>query len=209
MVTTLRTPEPASPPFVFMRRASAGPTAPTADQELALLRAAAAGDTEAARRLIDATYGTIYAFLCRATGDPELAADLTQEAYRKAWASIGEFRGQARFGTWVYRIAYTTFLNHIRRPHRIVPLSDEVAAKVDDPSPDPEELSTSADSAEALRRAVVALPEDLRATVTARYWRGLEVAEIAREEGLTGMAIRKRLKKAMGLLAVRLEEVKS
>jgi RNA polymerase sigma-70 factor, ECF subfamily len=209
MVTTLRTSDPAPLPLLVTSGGRERASLAGAAQELELLRAAAAGDRDAARRLIEATYGTIHAFLCRASGDPDLAADLTQETYRKAWASIGEFRGQARFGTWLYRIAYTTFLNHIRRPHRIVALSDEVAASTPELGPGPEELTTSADSAEALRRAVFALPEDLRSTVTARYWRGLEVSDIAREEGLTGMAIRKRLKKALGLLAVRLEEVKS
>ena len=76
---------------------------------------------------------------------------------------------------------------------------------MDDPAPDPEESAAGARTAERLRRAVLALPEDLRFTVTARYWRALPVSEIARLEGVTGVAIRKRLKKALDLLAVRLD----
>ena len=60
---------------------------------------------------------------------------------------------------------------------------------------------------EQLRRAVLALPEDLRRTVTASFWGELAVKEVAREEGVTPVAIRKRLKKALRMLALTLEEV--
>ncbi|HLE85575.1 MAG TPA: sigma-70 family RNA polymerase sigma factor [Thermoanaerobaculia bacterium] len=177
--------------------------------ELRLLRAAAAGDPGAAERLVEGSYRTVYAALHRlAGGDPELAADLTQETYRKAWAALPEFRGGARFATWLYRIAYTTFLSHARRPRRLVPLEEEPASPVDEPVPDPEEAAARSLAAERLRRAVLGLPEDLRFTVTAHYWRGLPVREIARLEGLTGAAIRKRLKKALDLLAGGLEEAR-
>jgi RNA polymerase sigma-70 factor (ECF subfamily) len=177
--------------------------------ELRLLRAAAAGDRGAAERLVEGSYRTVYAALHRlAGGDPDLAADLTQETYRKAWAALPEFRGGARFATWLYRIAYTTFLSHARRPRRLVPLEEEPAPPVDEPVPDPEEAAARSLAAERLRRAVLGLPEDLRFTVTAHYWRGLPVREIARLEGLTGAAIRKRLKKALDLLAGGLEEAR-
>lgn len=176
-------------------------------EELRLLRAAAAGDSAAAERLVAGTYRSVFASLCRlAGGDPELAADLTQEAYRKAWAALPGFRGRARFSTWLYRIAYTTFLEHARRPRRLLPLEEELARRVDDPGPGPEEEASRSQAGERLRRAVLTLPERLRFTVTARYWRGLPVREIARLEGVTGVAVRKRLARALDLLAGQLEE---
>src|SRR5437588_687885 len=59
---------------------------------------------------------------------------------------------------------------------------------------------------ERLRRAVLALPEDLRFTVTALYWGELPVREVARHEGVTTVAIRKRLKRALQALALALGE---
>jgi len=175
--------------------------------ELRLLRAAAGGDREAADRLVDATYRQIYATLVRLTdGDGELAADLTQEAYRKAWASLHTFRGRARFSTWLYRIAYTTFLSHLRRPRRLEALDEELVRGLDDPAPGPEETTTHADDGRRVRRALGRLPEDLRFTVAARFWQGLPVREIARLEGVTGAAIRKRLTKALALLGNELTE---
>lgn len=180
-------------------------------QELDLLRAAAAGDPAAADRLVDATYRPIYATLVRlAGGDADLAADLTQEAYRKAWASLHTFRGRSRFSTWLYRIAYTTYLSHVRRPRRLEALDDDVARTLDDPGPGPEDAAALEGDVLRLRRAVLRLPDSLRFTVTARFWRALPVREIARLEGVTGVAIRKRLKRALALLADELtEEVES
>jgi RNA polymerase sigma-70 factor (ECF subfamily) len=177
-------------------------------EERALAASLAQGDRRAAEELVDRTYKTIYATLFRlAGGDAELAADLTQETYRKAWAALASFRGGSQLSTWLYRIAYTTFLNHIRRPRLLVPLADG-APGLDPPEPSPPEdvrLSEVA-QAERLRRAVLALPEDLRFTVTARFWQGLSVADIAQAENVTTVAIRKRLKRAFRILALALEE---
>lgn len=164
------------------------------------------GDRDAAERLVELTYSTIYASLCKLCGNADLAADLTQDTYRRAWAALHTFGGRARFSTWLYRIAYTTFLNHVRRPARIVPMDEQTAAAASDPSASAEELLETKEEAAILRRAVVDLPEELRFTVTAHFWGGLDVAEIARIESITGAAVRKRLRRAFALLAVSLDE---
>lgn len=56
-------------------------------------------------------------------GDLALADDLAQESFVKAWRSIGDFRGDASFKTWMFRIAYRTFLSEVRRNE---PLTEEV-----------------------------------------------------------------------------------
>lgn len=175
-------------------------------KERQLLAAAARGDQSAAGLLVEGTYRGVYSALVRMCGDPELAADLTQETYRKAWSSILEFRGGSRFSTWLYRIAYTTWLNHLRRPRRLTPLTDDVERTADDPAPGPEATVAATGEAERLRRAVRGLPDDLAWTVTARYWGEVPVAEIARQEGITGAAVRKRLAKARELLAAEMSD---
>jgi DNA-directed RNA polymerase specialized sigma24 family protein len=79
-------------------------------------------------------------------------------------------------------------------------------AAVADPAPPADQTLAERGARDRLRRAVLALPDDLRYTVTARFWGELPVPEIARQEGVTGAAVRKRLKKAMLLLAAHLEE---
>jgi RNA polymerase sigma-70 factor (ECF subfamily) len=175
-------------------------------QDGRLLAALAAGDRGAAERLVEKTYRGVYALLRRLCGDPDLAADLTQETYRKAWDSLAGFNGRSQFSTWLSRIAYNTFLNHLRRPRRLVPLEDKVEATVADPAPALDEALGQAVAGDRLRRAVLDLPEDLRYTVTALFWGDLTVSEVAQHEGITPVAIRKRLKKALGMLARAIEE---
>lgn len=181
-------------------------TAQPSDRDLSA--ALAGGDREAAERLVERTYRSIYRALFRMTGgDAELAADLTQETYRRAWASLETFEGRASFATWAYRIAYTTYLNHVRRPRRLTPLSEEAAAVVEDPAPGPERSLRETRDAERLRRAVLDLPDDLRFTVTAHYWGELSPPQIARQIGISAVAVRKRLKKARTLLEAALSTV--
>jgi RNA polymerase sigma-70 factor (ECF subfamily) len=175
-------------------------------EERRLLAALAAGDQAAAERLVEATYRGVFALLRRLSGDADLAADLTQETYRKAWDALPGFDGRAQFSTWLTRIAYNTFLNHLRRPRLLLPLDESREAQVPDPAPSLDEALGRAMAGDRLRRAVLALPEDLRFTVTALYWGELPVKEVARQEGITGMAVRKRLKRALQALALTLGE---
>ncbi|MEM7482202.1 MAG: sigma-70 family RNA polymerase sigma factor [Acidobacteriota bacterium] len=167
--------------------------------EARLARAFARGDRSAADTLVEATYRRIFAYLSRLCGgDADQAADLTQETYRKAWSALGTFNGRSKLSTWLFRIAYTTFLNHLRRPRRLVAV-DQLEAE--SPLPQVDEDLGRSEEEEALRRAVLDLPEALRYTVTARFWGDLPVREIARQEEVTVVAIRKRLHKAYALIA--------
>ncbi len=171
---------------------------------------AAAGDVEAAEELAQCTYRTIYASLFRLCGgDEDLAADLTQETYRKAWKAIKRFRGGSRFSTWLYRIAYNTFLNHIRGPRRLETLDEEQAEQLSDPAEDPHESLDRSHQGERLRKAVLELPDELRFAVTARFWAELPLREIARLQGITKVGVHKRLKRAYTHLAGVLDEVAS
>jgi RNA polymerase sigma-70 factor (ECF subfamily) len=179
---------------------------PEAGEEARLLAALIAGDRGAAERLVERTYRGVFALLRRLSGDADVAADLTQETYRKAWAALPGFDRRAQFSTWLFRIAYTTFLNHLRRPRRLVPLEEKHEAAVADPAPAADDVLGRDMEGDRLRRAVLALPDELRYLVTAIFWGDLPVKELARQEGITPVGIRKRLKKAFRLLALALEE---
>jgi RNA polymerase sigma-70 factor (ECF subfamily) len=163
------------------------------------------GDRAAAGALIELTYPMIYKSLVRMCGDGDTAADLTQETYARAWRALAQFDGRSRFSTWLYRIAYTTFLNHVRRPQRFVALDGEAGALVSAAETD----ALRRVDALRLRREVLALPEDLRFAVTAHFWGDVPVKEIARQEGLTSMAIRKRLRRAIARLRAAMGEESS
>lgn len=177
--------------------------------ERRLLEAIRSGNRAAAEELVERTYSAVYASLFRLCGDRDAAADLTQETYRKAWEALSGFDGRSQFFTWLYRIAYTTFLNSIRRPRRMVSLDEPEAPEMADDHPGADDVLSRTQEAEHLRAAVLTLPEDLRFTVTAHFWGGLAVKEIARIEEITTVAVRKRLHKAFTLLESTLDEEQS
>jgi len=189
------------------------PTQPQPDDRRAawpdehrLLAAIRDGDRDAAEELVERTYPAVFASLFRLCGETDQAADLTQETYQKAWAALSGFDGRSQLFTWLYRIAYTTFLNSIRRPRRTSSLDQSDVDMVRDERPGPEQLLGDKEEATRLRAAVMQLPEDLRFTVTALFWGGLPVREIAQIEEITTVAIRKRLHRAFSILEVQLDE---
>src|SRR4029077_13279437 len=97
-------------------------------------------------------------------------------------------------------------LNHIRRPRRITSMDEAGAPEMPDGRPSADQLLSDREESERLREAVMRLPEDLRFTVTAHFWGGLPVKEIARIENITTVAIRKRLHKAFTILETELDE---
>lgn len=174
--------------------------------EASLLASLRSGSREAAERLAEQTYRPVYASLFRLCGgNADLAADLTQETYRKAWQSLDSFDARSKLFTWLYRIAYTTFLNHIRRPMRVVAIEESDPDAFTDPAERADDSVQRRQDEERVRRALLALPEELRFTVTAHYWGELPVSEIAELEHVTPVAIRKRLKRALAIVEAHLE----
>lgn len=181
--------------------------APWSDEQR-LLEAIREGNAEAAEEMVERTYSAVFASIYRLCGDSDLAADLTQETYQKAWGALAGFDGRSQLFTWLYRIAYTTFLNHVRRPRRMTSLNEPDSFDVRDERPRVDDVLADAEEAECLRKAVMRLPENLRFTVTAHFWGGLPVKEIAEIEKITTVAIRKRLHRAFSILESTLEEEK-
>jgi RNA polymerase sigma-70 factor (ECF subfamily) len=191
-------PAEASDPSAASSRRHAG------RDEAELLADLRRGDRMAAEMLVQLTYPVVYRSLYRMCGDGDAASDLTQDTYARAWRALDQFDGRSRFSTWLYRIAYTTFLNHVRRPQLFVQLDDTSELGAAGVSLDQDPL-LGLDAAR-LRRAVLALPEELRFAVTAHFWGEVPVREIARQEGLSGVAIRKRLRRAVARLRAELGE---
>ncbi len=190
----------------FPSRQIEEPTQWTWPDERRLLEAIRSGDRTAAEEMVDRTYSAVFASVYRLCGDSDLASDLTQETYQKAWAALPRFDGRSQLFTWLYRIAYTTFLNHVRRPRRMTSLDEPQAMEISDGEPAADDVLAASEDSRHLREAVLQLPDDLRFTVTAHFWGGLAVKEIAALEHITTVAIRKRLHKAFSILETLMEE---
>src|SRR5579885_2444193 len=110
-----------------MEEPSAGPP----DSAL-IARALAGGDRHAFAALVRRHQGPVRALLRRLTkNDEALADDLAQETFIQAWRKLASFRADARFSTWLYRIAYNAFLMHARARKDEEPL-DETTVEADE-----------------------------------------------------------------------------
>src|SRR5258708_4802953 len=76
------------------------------DEEARLLEQIRAGDSEAGRQFVREQYGSIYRYLLSLTGQPDRAADLTQETFLEGWRCLGSFQGRGSLRSWLYRIAH-------------------------------------------------------------------------------------------------------
>ncbi|MBI2380994.1 MAG: sigma-70 family RNA polymerase sigma factor [Gammaproteobacteria bacterium] len=85
------------------------------EREAPLIRGARAGDTKAFEQLYRLHVGRVYALCLRMTARTELAEDLTQDAFVKAWQSLDSFRGDSAFGTWLHRLAANVVIDHQRK----------------------------------------------------------------------------------------------
>lgn len=165
----------------------------------ALVEAARQGHRGSFDELVKLTYRETYTLARRLTGNDEDAADVLQEAYLRAWRSIGKFRGDAQFGTWLYRItanvAYSA--TEKRRRRRTESLEDSTDEPADlASSADPERSYESSELEDRLNAAVELLPTKLRAVVILRDIYGLSHEEIAKELGISVDAAKVRLHRA-------------
>jgi RNA polymerase sigma-70 factor, ECF subfamily len=168
------------------------------EDDLALdVELARAGDDAAFERLVAATHRETYTMALRLTGCPEDARDVTQEAYFRAYRGLAEFRGDARFRTWMYRITANVASTHLgrRRRHRHDELPDVDLA---DPRHDidPALVADAGDLRDRVVAALDDLPPKLRAVVVLRDVYEMPHDDIARELGISVTAAKVRLHRA-------------
>ena len=163
-----------------------------------LVEAARHGDEQAFEELVRRTHADTFALARRLVTDPEDAADVTQEAYLRAFKGLRRFRGDAQFTTWMYRITANCASTHLgrRRRHQHDALDDEVAVADLAPESDPEMMADAGLLRARLESAVAELPPRLRAVVVLRDIYDLNHAEIAEELGISESAAKVRLHRA-------------
>ena len=151
-----------------------------------LVARAQASDREAFDRLVDGTYTMAYATAYRLIGDVDAAADATQDAYVRAYASLHTFRGSSSFSTWLYRIVVNVSLDLLRRrPRAPEPLTvaheddEEREIEVVDPSADPQAETERRERRAAVLRALQRVSDDHRSVLVLFDLNGLTYEEIA------------------------------
>ena len=90
-----------------------------------MIRLAADGDMAAFEQLVTTHQPAIYRLALRMTGNPEDAADMTQEAFLRAWRGLGSFQADSSLSTWLFRLTSNVCIDFLRaaRRHLVVPIS--------------------------------------------------------------------------------------
>ena len=153
------------------------------------------GDTAAFSQLLRRHDDKMRGVLWRLVGSRDEMDDILQDAYLKAWRGLGNFRGDAAFSSWLYRIVYTTALDHVKAVgrRRIVPLDDRVVGAVPDAS------DQIADS-NALQQALADLPADQLAVISLVDGQGESYDDVAELLGISPGTVGSRLSRARAQL---------
>ncbi|GHU10524.1 RNA polymerase subunit sigma-24 [Spirochaetia bacterium] len=133
----------------------------------------------------------------------EDAADFTQDVFLKAYRSLAEFEGRARFSTWLYRIAYNTAVNSIKRKKDYQSLAEEdLITEIDTP----EHRAIRSALREAVREAVTELPERYRVCIDLYFFYERSYQEIESITGYPVNTIKSHVLRAKKLLREKLED---
>lgn len=176
----------------------------TREQEAAVIQSVLDGDVNAFETIVKEYEKNVYNLALRMTGNSEDAADMSQEAFIKAYNSLSSFRGDSKFSVWLYRIVSNVCLDYLRSRTRkpTVSLStenddgEEVELDIADESQSPELLLDRSLTRDAVRRGLAALPPDHREILMLREIQGLSYEEIAAALGLEAGTVKSRIFRA-------------
>jgi RNA polymerase sigma-70 factor, ECF subfamily len=177
------------------------------DEEL--VEACQAGDASAFDVLVarweDRIRGAAFRFL----GSEEEARDVAQEAFLKAYRALTGFKREARFSSWLYQIATNLCRDRLRRRRTRATVSlealEEAGPVMVETRPGAHERLLERDLAQAVRRAIHALPEEQREVVILKEYQDLTFLEIAQALDVPVSTVKTRLYRGLGQLRLRLE----
>jgi RNA polymerase sigma-70 factor (ECF subfamily) len=187
------------------------------DVDAPLVLRAQQGDVRAFEMLVVKYQRRVERLIGRMVRDSDLVQDIAQESFIRAYRALPQFRGEAAFYTWLYRIAINTAKKALADMKRD-PLLFESARSVSEDGDEtsgrenelsdgetPEALLASKEIAAAVNAAIEALTEDLRLAITLREIEGLTYEEIAEVMNCPIGTVRSRIFRARDAIAARLK----
>jgi RNA polymerase sigma-70 factor, ECF subfamily len=189
-----------------------------AEPSPALVRRAQAGDREALAALIQSQQTYVYSIAMSLMHNPADAADMTQEAFIRLLRSLGTYRAETRFTTWLYRLVTNICLDGLRRRGRPVDPLDEPTGTLsgddgqtagerladNDRWTQPEEEVTLRESAAEVREALADLPAPQRLALTLYYFEDMRYEDIAEAMGLPLNTVKSHIRRGKERLALAL-----
>lgn len=157
--------------------------------EQVLIERARRGDSTAMSQLMRDNYALVFGYLLKVTRDEETAKDVTQEAMTRALVSIGKFRGDAKFSSWLIQIAYHAYLDERRKwKKRMV---HQERDQMDPHSTEAEAIRH--DQMKRIHEALQGIDEPDRSIFVLKHEKGYTYGELAKMFGLKEGTIRSKL----------------
>jgi RNA polymerase sigma-70 factor (ECF subfamily) len=182
----------------------------TTDEEL--VARAQGGDIDSFNQLIVRWERPIYALAYRVIGKEEDARDVCQDAFLRAYRALPGFKGQAKFSSWLYRIALNLCRDWIRRQRRapVVQLPEDAEAmelaSEKGPVESIEDLVARRELSAIVEEAMSELSEEQRTAIILKEYHGMTFQEIADMQGCPLSTVKTRLYQGLSLLRRRLEQ---
>src|SRR5215211_1938384 len=187
-----------------------------AEPSPALVQRAQAGDREALSALVASQQTYVYSIAMSLMHNPTDAADMTQEAFIRLVRSLGTYRGETKFTTWLYRLVTNICLDGLRRRGRAVDSLDEAASTAagedgqtagdrladNDRWTQPEEEVELRESATEVREALSRLPGPQRLALTLHYFEDMRYEDIAEIMGLPLNTVKSHIRRGKERLAL-------
>ena len=188
------------------------------DPDMLLVTQAVAGDQKAFELLVIKYQRRVQRLIGRMVRDVDLVEDIAQETFIRAYRALAQFRGEAQFYTWLYRIAVNTAKKALMDLKRNPTVSENFFKSGDDDetspleneltSPDtPDAVLASKEIVQIINAALDALPEELRQAVTLREIEGLSYEEISQAMNCPIGTVRSRIFRAREAISQKVKPV--
>jgi RNA polymerase sigma-70 factor, ECF subfamily len=176
------------------------------DWEIAVVNLVLAGDIQAFARIVERWQGPLVNMAWRYCRDRGRAEEMAQEAFIRAWRGLRQWRREGSFSTWLFSVAANVYRSELRRIPS-VHLSLDQAKEPSQPFTRDAEMDDAARD-EAVRRAVLVLPEKYREPLILFYFHEMDLAAAAATMGLPEGTMKARLSRGRALLRQRFPQLR-
>jgi RNA polymerase sigma-70 factor (ECF subfamily) len=181
-------------------------------EDSGLVRRCLEGDQDACTALVDAFARMVGTVIWRATGDPRIVEDLTQETFLRVFRGLPYFDARARLSTWIYTIAHRVAVDHLRQAGRRDDGRDEDAQadrveRVPSASPDPETVVARTELDRLVREQLAELPDKYRLPLMYAAMEELDHATIGAMLGVQSGSVKTLVFRGKQMLKERIETV--
>jgi RNA polymerase sigma-70 factor (ECF subfamily) len=175
------------------------------DSDKILIRRVRSGEVEVFREIVERHQARIFYLGMRFFRNLHDAEDFAQEVFLKVYKKLGMFRGEASFGSWLYRLAFNLAINEYKMQKRRYLETELEEGDLEDDRPSPDFYLVRAEELAELRRVLMELPDRYNLVLKMHYFDGLTYQEIADVTGIPSNTIKSHVHRAKALIKRKLE----